>query len=260
MALGGADLAAGDDGLAPDRARQILRDSLNAFDRAVSESAGDPDRSTALIRQAAGGFETLSDHGYRNASIEYNLGNAYYRLGDIGMAILHFRRAAAFEPSDRAIVSNLEYARDRVQPRLQAGEGSQLWRRLLFLHHAVPIGTRLWIAGAASIVGWLGLAVWLRVRRRSLALVALVVIWLSLAGGGSVAWQIHQDATSPAAVVVGGEFVLRLGRGEGYDPAISEPLGAGSEVRIIQQRGDWYEARLLNDKTGWLPGHALQRV
>jgi uncharacterized protein YgiM (DUF1202 family) len=83
---------------------------------------------------------------------------------------------------------------------------------------------------------------------------------LALATGVSIRWQMADEAHYPHAVIVADNPYLRLGRGEGSDLALKQPLGPGVELRILQERGDWIEVRLPNDQTGWLPATAVERV
>jgi hypothetical protein len=79
-------------------------------------------------------------------------------------------------------------------------------------------------------------------------------------GGSSLLSQVRDETHHLCAGLVSGETPLRLGRGEGSDLALKQPLGPGVELRILQQRGDWVEIRLPNDQTGWLPATAVERV
>lgn len=56
-------------------------------------------------------YNKLIKQGYEGTSIYYNLGNAHYRLGKIGYAILYFEKALKFSPSDEDIKHNLSLAR-----------------------------------------------------------------------------------------------------------------------------------------------------
>jgi tetratricopeptide (TPR) repeat protein len=246
--------------LTPERQREILREGLNAFDDAVRIARDNPAQAERLYRQSAAALETLSDHGIRNAALEYNLGNAYFRLGEVGRAIVHYRRAQRLDPTNAALSANLEYARNRVEPYIKPSGGRQLMNRLMFWANHTSIQSRFWFASAASAAGWLGLAFWLRWRSRPVAVLPCLTIAFGLANAASVVWQIHDESRRPPAVVVGGEHVLRLGRGEGYDPALTQPLGPGVELRILSGRGDWVEVELRDEKTGWLPASAVEKI
>lgn len=246
--------------LPPQRQREVLREALNAFDEAVSTVRDDPARAEELYRSSAAAFETLSDHGVRNAALEYNLGNAYFRLGRLGHAILHYRRAQRLDPSDAALTANLRYARNRVEPYIEPTGTQRLVTRLMFWANRTSVQDRFWLAAIASVAGWLGLAVRLRRRSRPLAVLAALAIVMGLTNAASVGWQLHDESRRPPAVTVGGEHVLRLGRGEGYEPALTQPLGPGVELRILSERGGWVEVQLNDTKTGWLPATAVEKL
>lgn len=49
-----------------------------------------------------------------SADIYYNLGNSYYKIGDIAKAILNYERALILKPANKDIRSNLEIARAKT--------------------------------------------------------------------------------------------------------------------------------------------------
>lgn len=262
-ALAGALLgvpAAAADALAPARQREILRQALSAYDAAVAAAPGDRARAEELLRQAAAGFEALRAAGLCTAALEYNLGNVHFRLGDLGRAILHYRRAARLDPGDARLAANLRYARDRVEPSIAPSGRHRLLRQLLFWHYETPAVQRFRALLALSLIGWPLLVAWLRWRRRPLLAGGLVAVGLALAAGGSLRWELYDEARRPPAVVVAREVPLRLGRGTGSDLALRQPLGPGVEVRILRAHGEWVEVRLASDLTGWLPADAVERI
>ena len=246
--------------LSPARQREILREALSAYDRATEVTREDPSQAAQLYRQAQTGFQALAEAGLHNACLEYNLGNVCFRLGDLGHAVLHYRRAASLDPTDERLTANLRYARDRVEPRIAPTGESRLAQHLLFWHYDTSQRQRFWALVALTAAGWLLMFVWLRARRRGVLIAGLAVGAAALAAGTSLLAQVHDETRYPPAVLVGGETPLRLGRGEGSDLALKQTLGAGVELRIIQQRGDWVEVRLPNAQTGWLPASAIERV
>ncbi len=53
--------------------------------------------------------------GQWNPALFYNLGNAYFRTGDLGRAILNYERALALDPSQPEARANLQLARDQAR-------------------------------------------------------------------------------------------------------------------------------------------------
>ena len=246
--------------LSPEQQIEILRQALDDYDDAVTIVREDPTHAVELYRRAAGGFHTLADAGLRNAALEYNLGNVHFRLGELGRAVLHYRRAQHFDPSSERLDANLRYARERVEPVIPPSGQSRLTRRLLFWHYDTSLPRRGQALLLLSALGWVLLFVWLRWRRRPLLVCGLIGVALALASGASVLWQTSDEARYPHAVIVDDKHYLRLGRGEGSDLALKQPLGPGVELRILQKRGGWIEIRLSNDQTGWLPSAASEQI
>jgi tetratricopeptide (TPR) repeat protein len=246
--------------LTPQRQRAILRDALDAYDRAVEVSRADPSEAAALYREAAGGFHALLGGGVRNAALEYNLGNVYFRLGRLGRAILHYRRAETLAPGDARLAANLRYARNRVEPVILPGGEKRLARQLFFWHYRTSLRQRATGLMLFAAAGWTLLLAWLRWRRSGILAFGLACVALSMAAGASIRWQLADEAATPHAVLVESAAYLRRGRSETADPALKQPLGPGVELRILETRGAWVEVRLLNGQTGWLPEEAVERV
>lgn len=246
--------------LAPQRQAEILGAALDAYDDAVTIARSEPERALALYEQAAAGFQALADAGLRNAALEYNLGNVYFRIGDLGLAILHYRRAVQLDPTSERVAANLAYARRRVEPQIEPSGQRRLTHQLLFWYYRTSLQQRTWALFGCAAVGWALLLAWLVWRRRPVAVAGLVCVALATATGVSVRWQLFDEARHPHAVVVHGRPHLRLGRGEGADLALKQPLNPGVEVRILQRRGAWVEVQLRNEQTGWVPRTALEEI
>ena len=66
-------------------------------------------------QEAIDGYFQLIDNGYVNGHLYYNLGNAYFRSGQLGRAILNYKRAQLLIPRDADLNFNLRYALDQTQ-------------------------------------------------------------------------------------------------------------------------------------------------
>src|SRR5438105_6076073 len=67
------------------------------------------------FEEAANAYESLIQSGNWNANLFYDLGNAEYRLGDFGQAVLNYERALALEPRHPEAEANLRLARDEAR-------------------------------------------------------------------------------------------------------------------------------------------------
>src|SRR5436305_13904414 len=75
------------------------------FDKANQEYA------QGHFKEAIAGYETLVRSGPLSANLFYDLGNAYFRTGDFGHAILNYERALALEQHHPEGAANLQSAR-----------------------------------------------------------------------------------------------------------------------------------------------------
>src|SRR5919108_3472192 len=64
------------------------------------------------FKEAISGYEALVRDGQWSANVFYDLGNAYFRAGDFGRAILNYERALALERHHPEATANLQIARD----------------------------------------------------------------------------------------------------------------------------------------------------
>ena len=64
------------------------------------------------FKEAITGYEGLVRAGQWSANIFYDLGNAYFRTGNFGRAILNYERALALDRHHPEATANLQIARD----------------------------------------------------------------------------------------------------------------------------------------------------
>lgn len=63
-------------------------------------------------------YEQVVDSGYISAELYYNLGNSYYKVNDIPLAILNYERAKKINPWDKDIRHNLAIANARIVDKI----------------------------------------------------------------------------------------------------------------------------------------------
>ena len=64
-------------------------------------------------------WNDIYNTGYRSAELNYNLGNAYFKIQNIPAAILFFERALLLDPANEDINYNLQIARSLTVDRFQ---------------------------------------------------------------------------------------------------------------------------------------------
>jgi tetratricopeptide (TPR) repeat protein len=210
--------------------------------------------------EAAARYQALVDAGAYDGRLYYNLGDAYFKAGDLGRAILNYRRAQRLLPRDGDVAANLKLARAQTLDRIEIeDEGAvvEMVRRLIgwtTLEEAAVAALTLW-----TILCGLGIGaiLWQR-RRRVLLYLGGTVALLLLLGVLSIGIKLLDERRQPPAVVVAAEVDVRSGPGENYLTEFT--LHAGAEVRLVERRGDWVRIALPGDLQGWAPSDAVAEL
>lgn len=247
-----------------DDAAQLVQ-AAASYERGIEQRAtGKESLARQSFSESADAFALLVAAHPDNSELRRNLALAQLqegRLGD-GIAQLRFAQARAAASSDlsRRIEADLNAARARVETHI-AGDPAPAPFKVL---HRLATPAVLWAGLAAMGVGWALLGLRLMAPARSpsvlLALSALFLGSLTLGSVIASLWSIERSIAD-AAVITADETVARTGpSAAGFPPAFDQPLSAGVEVRITEQRADWVAATLPDGKQAWLPADAIVRV
>ncbi len=231
----------------------VLDDATRFFEEANEAALSDSARAKELYRAAALKFEYLLERGYTNGKMYANLANTYFLYGDMGRAILNYRRAIRYEPGDRSLRESLEYVRGQRVDVFSPDEAGMLKRAVLFWHYHFNDRARLLVFGAAYLLLWV-LAGWRLFspgRRFAGTRRACVVVCLLV--GISILPHAVTGADRNAGVVVAPEVVARKGDGYVYEPALTNALHSGAEFQLRARRGEWVQGVFDSGDDAWLP-------
>lgn len=214
--------------------------------------------------EASAIYEKLVAQGVRDSTLFYNLGNAYYRQGDLGLAILNYQRAYSLSPRDPDIRANLAAAREQVAGAMDVGTPTApvtmlagLTAPWLSLDQAALVALALWLAA-----GFLFLARRLSEKPRPQAItrymLAFLLLLLALVGA-SLGSRIYLEKALPSGVIVAPEVTLSNGPGEQYVTEIALP--AGTEITLLEKQGAWARLAVADDENErWVPIRSVEMV
>jgi tetratricopeptide (TPR) repeat protein len=197
-------------------------------------------------------YEQILAGGHAAPALFFNLGNAYYRLGQTGRAVLNFRKAWQMKPRDSDIVANIRFALESgnaVAPA--ASVPAHLLTRLSWGEWASVATAGYW-ALIAVVCAHL-----LTRRRHALLLrIALGLAILALAGlAGAMNWW--GLSRRPEVVVIRPGQQALFAPLEGSTPHFALP--EGSIARLEERSGGWMKVSSGN-QAGWIPESAAEVV
>jgi len=263
---------------------QRLFESANEKFRAALELLKtDRPAAEAKFREAAGAWREVARLGsIHNVKLESNIANASLFAGDVSGAILAYRRALAIDPTDRDVLAGLAAARrsagtealalgqnlakkddggragglrGTLEAIVEVLEGatdrmSNLVSSRALLWSAVVFYVAFFACATLRILG---------IIRVNGAVLALLIAGMCLASGPLVVRELR-NAKTVEAVVLASNIVARNGPAELYDAAFQEPLRAGLEVAVQEQRGAWSKIRLRDGRAAWVRTDALEVI
>jgi len=214
-----------------------------------------------MYAEAAKQYEYLvKEEGLRNGPLFYNVGNSWFMAGDAGRAILYYRRAERFMPSNADLKHNLKAALEMRTDLIPPKEPHPLAARLLGWHLNSSTPVRWWLFAACWLLFW-GAGFWMaRTTKKDARLATLATGILSVLLLGSLATEYVLNQRAQPGVITAGEVLARKGNDDMYAPAFLEPLHSGTEFKQLEKRGNWRHIRLADDQTCWIPETAAETV
>jgi hypothetical protein len=195
---------------------------------------------------AAAAYEKLSQSGTVSAALFYNLGNAFFKSGQIGRAIFAYCKAEQITPRDPDIRANLQFARNQVQGPTLVRTRSQRWLGKLTMNEwSLLAAGAIWV-----LLLLLALLQWrpaLRPALRGFVVVTAIVAVL-LCACLAAAWsETHSTRT---VVVIGPEAAVHNGPFDESPTAFR--LNDGAELRVMDEQHEWFQVTADGRRSGWL--------
>lgn len=198
-----------------------------------------------------------------DASVYYNMGNAYYRLGDMAHAVLCYERALLLQPGDTDTRFNLQLAysktEDNIAPEremffvtwyhaLSSWFSSDVW--------AVIAVVMLALAMLMALVYWFAYGEGIR-KTAFYSFLALFVLFIL---ANIFAWQQHSTQTERrGAVIMQPQVSVTATPSEGAPTSFT--LHAGTKVTVDDDTmAGWLQVTLPDGRKGWLPAAAVEVI
>lgn len=203
-------------------------------------------------------YSAILDQGVASGEVYFNLGNAYFKINDLGRAILYYEKASKFIEGDPALEQNLQLSRLRIVDKIEPIPELFIFEWWTTLTHLFSLDTFLWLSlGVFSVLILLIIVNLLFTRQyirqfiwfTSGFCILIFVITLNL---------LYEFETTQFGVIL-----------EEKVSVISEPDTGGTEVFILHEGtkvkinrlvNNWLEISIADGKTGWLRDTALETI
>ena len=191
-------------------------------------------------------WQTCIDNGYQNADLSYNLGNAYFRNGQLGLAIYNYKVALKLRPNDDDFKHNLEYAQAMTKDKVDDEEENPILSTLYKAHHAMSLKAQLftllalfWLIAIVSVLRILVHGD--RAKNACMGAVFIVTIVFGIIGT-SAAYKVFVAETEITGVVTAKDADITSAPNDRSQTL--NTLSEGTSFEVLSEQGNFVEIRL----------------
>ena len=216
-----------------------------------------------LWADAADGYEMISDMGLESAPLYCNIGNAYYKYGNLPKAILNYERALKLDPSYEDAAANLELMNSMIQDRIDPVPPffltkwfkdisylmpSDAWAVIAVVLFALTLGLFLLFLLAPTVAG----------RRTGFFTGIATLVLMAFAFSFSVL-QKNEYMNADKAIVMRPVTSVKSSPSSESTKDLFV-LHEGTKVKVLDTVGSWNNIELADGRQGWLPAADLELI
>ncbi len=210
--------------------------------------------------EAAGLYEEIVSRGVKGGNLYYNLGNAYFKMGENGKALLNYDRARKLIPNYEDLFANITFVKTVLDVRQP--EENYLWYEKLYIIVRDIFSTGTWFFNTVIlfyiICIFLGISIFKFSFRKTAYMTSAIfgVIFLISMFFFTKSYYVRKNIRKGIIVVQKTEVRYS----PSYSGAVAFELTEGIQARILRQEGDWSHIRLNRKKSGWIESEAIEKI
>jgi hypothetical protein len=214
------------------------------------------------FEKAAETYEGLIKSGYEGASLYYNLGNAYYRQGKLGYAILNYERALKLSPGDEDIQHNLALANTKTIDKIEDLPKFfifQWWESLLALFSVSGWTITAYIFYFLLLAS-VGLYFFSRnhIKQKYSIISGLTSLSLLLIATILLVVKVNREVNVKNGIIIEQSVNVKLSPDEQSSDAFI--VHEGLKVKLEDEVNNWVKIRLQDGKIGWMPESNVKTI
>ena len=212
---------------------------------------------------AAADYELISGMGLESASLYCNTGDAYFKDGNVPMAILFYERALKLDPSYEDARYNLQLLNSTIQDRIDPVPdfilkvwakdicylmNSDAWAVCFIVFLALTLALALLFILGATAAG-----------RRAGFFTGIVTLLLAIASLSFSIWQKNDYMSADDAIVIRPVTSVKSSPSSEASTDLFI-LHEGTKVKILDKVGNWNNIELADGRQGWLLSKDLEII
>lgn len=205
-------------------------------------------------------YTGIIDQGHESAALYFNLGNAHFKDGDLGHAILYYMKARRLDPGDDDIASNLGFARQFTSLQMEGVELNPINRFMESLVGPYQLSVLAWASSILfvllilTLIMRFGFGMNTSILRIGIATILIVLIAVSMI----TTFKYRTDYLTRRAVLIEYEVPVRSGPSDRLDAEFEGVPGL--VVEILSESGEYYNVLFENNRRGWVEKNLVAEI
>lgn len=202
-------------------------------------------------------FESIAAKHVVNGDLYYNIGNAYFKKGDVGKSILWYERALKLIPGDPDLIFNHNFVSGLVVDKAET-KSNPLMDVLFFWKKKISTRTSAFMAVSLFVLFILSSTIrtlkpvrWLKYPERVIFGISLIFII-------STFHDYYKDRFEKKAVVISDTVSVRSGLSQ--DATELFLLHEGTRVNVDEELRGYAKIKFSDDKIGWVEKKDLEMI
>ena len=216
-----------------------------------------------LWADAVDGYEMISEMGLESAPLYCNIGNAYFKSGNLPKAVLYYEKALKLDPSYEDAAANLELMNNMIQDRIDPVPPffltkwlkdvsylmpSDAWAVVAVVLFALTLGLFLLFLLAPTVAG-----------RRTGFFTGIATLVLMVFAFSFSASQKKEYMNADEAIVMRPVTSVKSSPSSESTKDLFV-LHEGTKVKVLDTVGAWNNIELADGRQGWLPSADLELI
>ena len=204
-------------------------------------------------------YESIINNGYSSATLFYNLGNTYYKIGNYPLAIYYYEKSLKLDPKNEDTKHNIEIAQAFISDKIESVP--EFFVKTWWKNISDSCSINTWSIITLVIFGTLLICLFFyftartRILKKSMFFIGLILIILNISCFSITIKKSNYIKSQNEGIIITPTITVKS------SPSSSSVdlfvLHEGSKVKILDNADNWDKIKIANGSIGWLPSSTI---
>ncbi|WP_233565239.1 tetratricopeptide repeat protein [Aquimarina sp. AD10] len=213
-------------------------------------------------QEAIDAYKSIIDAGKESASLYYNLGNAHYKLSNIGPSVYYYEKALELAPNDTDIKNNLKFAQNATIDAIDVIPEGVISRTINTFTNTLDFDSWAWFSVFSVIAFVLLFILYYTARtstkKRMFFIGSWLVLCIGLIGVLFAFRQYNAIKNNQFGVVFAQQTTIKSEPNLRSEEVFE--LHEGTKIQVLETVNNWKKIKLADGKIGWIPAADVKEL